>query len=382
MRIGILTLPLHSNYGGNLQAYALMTVLRDMGHEPCLIQRKEKPFPRWRVAPALLKRSILKYVFRRRSVNISAGIFDGKERARVEQHARRFIATHIQPQTRKVTSFEELKQEVENRQFDAVIVGSDQVWRSRYAPSIEENFLSFLAPGSTTRRISYAASFGTDEWQFSAAEEKTCGELLRRFDAVSVREASAVALCESRFGVTAEHVLDPTMLLDTERYLALLPDTPSRPTGKRSLLVYFLDEDVDRSSVVTAICNALGLEANRVNAIGRDGAAPSVEAWIAGFRDADFVITDSFHACVFAILFKRPFIAYGNLKRGLARFESLLDMFSLRRRLISSPAQASHDLINDAIDWERVHEALHRHRERSRSFLVTALAPDSERPRK
>ena len=79
--------------------------------------------------------------------------------------------------------------------FDAFIVGSDQVWRRLYMPDIYREYLSF-AEGWNVRRISYAASFGTEEWEYSPLETTECRRLLQKFDAVSVREASGVSLCK------------------------------------------------------------------------------------------------------------------------------------------------------------------------------------------
>ena len=95
--------------------------------------------------------------------------------------------------------------------FDAFIVGSDQVWRRLYMPDIYREYLSF-AEGWNVRRISYAASFGTEEWEYSPLETTECRRLLQKFDAVSVREASGVSLCKKHFGVEAVHVVTITAL--------------------------------------------------------------------------------------------------------------------------------------------------------------------------
>ena len=72
-----------------------------------------------------------------------------------------------------------------------------------------------------------------------------------------------------------------------------------------------------------------------VIAYGANEVMPSVESWLKGFNDAQFVVTDSFHACVFSLIFNKPFIVIANKRRGLARMESLLHMFNQEYRLIS-----------------------------------------------
>lgn len=380
MKIGILTLPLHTNYGGNLQAYALMAVLKDMGHDAWLIRREKNAVAWWAVLPTIAWRIVKKYGLRRPDVRIGSHIFDARERQQVEVHARAFIDGHIQPRTEAFGSSRQLARHVGAHRFDAIVVGSDQVWRPNYTPRIADYFLGFLPPDSRTKRVAYAASFGTSQWTFTPAQGEACGRLLRRFDAVSVREDSGLALCRQHLGVEAEHVVDPSMLLDAARYLQLLPEGAAAAGAGRGLLVYMLDEDESRGQAIAALSRRLGLPAFRVNSKTEDRSAPvaqrvapPVEDWIRGFRDADFVVTDSFHACAFSILFGKPFVVYGNPKRGLARFESLLRMFGLQRRLITRPEEVDDEAPYEAIDWSAVSQALARERQKAMTYLERAL---------
>ncbi|MCL8000725.1 polysaccharide pyruvyl transferase family protein, partial [Brucella sp. 21LCYQ03] len=218
--------------------------------------------------------------------------------------------------------------------------GSDQVWRPRYTPNIFDYFLGFLSTESSTRRIAYAASFGTDEWTFNDQETIGCGGLLQKFNHVGVREDSGVILCQNKFSTSATHVLDPTMLIEESYYTKLF--TPSNPDklGKK-LLVYVLDENEDKTRVINHIAETYSLEVSRVNSEIenksiplKNRVAPPTEEWVKGFYEASFVVADSFHACAFAIIFNKPFVIYGNPKRGLTRFTSLLKMFELEDRLI------------------------------------------------
>lgn len=74
------------------------------------------------------------------------------------------------------------------------------------------------------RRIAYAASFGVDRWMFSKKQTLNCQRLLKLFSFVGVREDSGVMLCRKYFDVNSTHVLDPTMLLDVNKYVALMGD--------------------------------------------------------------------------------------------------------------------------------------------------------------
>ena len=259
----------------------------------------------------------------------------------ISQHTQPFVDKYIH--RRVVNSPEELQED----EFDAIIVGSDQVWRPKYYGKIENAYLAF-AKGWHIKRIAYAASFGTDDWEYTPEQTKTCGELLRMFDAVSVREASGAQLCKEHFGVEAQHVLDPTMLLDKEDYIHLI-EAAGTPMSKGTLLNYILDDSPEKRALIEWVAKEKNLVPFRVNSRVEDRKAPleeriqpPVEQWLRGFYDAEFIVTDSFHACVFSILFGKPFVVVGNKERGMARFESLLRMFRLEDRLIGNVEEYNH----------------------------------------
>ena len=120
------------------------------------------------------------------------------------------------------TSYYNISQE----KYDAIVVGSDQIWRKQYVCEsfklpIESSFLDF-AKHWDIKRISYAASFGTEEWEYNDEQTKNCRVLIQLFDNVSVREKSGVALCKDYLQHNAKVVLDPTLLLKKNDYLKLL----------------------------------------------------------------------------------------------------------------------------------------------------------------
>ena len=214
MKIGILTLPLHTNYGGILQAYALQTVLSRLGHNACVIEKEQRPLhlPVWR-KPVKYARRIIRNL-RGEPYPIFYEQKQNRELPIIRQHTDKFIRKNIRRMTFSAYSA------IIESDFDAIVVGSDQVWRPQYFDDIRTAYLDF-AEGWRIRRMAYAASFGTDAWEYTRSKEKECRRLLRMFDAVSVREASGVELCREHFGVKAEHVLDPTMLLDRQDYIRL-----------------------------------------------------------------------------------------------------------------------------------------------------------------
>ena len=333
MRIGIITLPLHTNYGGILQAYALQTVLERMGHHVVILDPSPyKHLPWWKLLFAYGKRIIKKYVFKRK-VRINYELWFNNMYPVVSQYTQLFINKYLY--RREVNDLCQLQ----SKNFDAIIVGSDQIWRPLYYSHIENAYLKFTEKWNI-RRIAYAASFGTDKEEYSKKQIERCCKLIKKFDYVSVREDSGIELCRKYFQIEAKHLLDPTMLLLKDDYMQLIKQA-GVVKSSGSLLVYLLDETEDKKSLVNKIAEEKNLLPFRVGSRVEDENAPlseriqpPVEQWLRGFYDAKFVITDSFHACVFSILFGKPFVVYGNKKRGIARFKSLLRQFGLTERLV------------------------------------------------
>lgn len=367
LSVGVLTLPLSKNYGGNLQAHALMEILRQMGHKPALVNRRHTPDKFSETEAEAAEDD------KRRLFVPHSGIAK-----KIPNHS--FVETHIVPLTRPFRSTDQMRRNIGKYGFDALISGSDQVWRPRYArATLPDQFMAFLPEDdTTTKRISYAASFGTGDWEYDTAEADMARRLLARFDAVSVREDSGVDLCRDHFGVAARHVLDPTMLLRPDQYRQLCTP-PLRPEPGKRLLTYILDRTQDKDQVIRTLSDKLDSTAFSIDGLPFEAPDPeagdkSVEGWLSSFSDADFVVTDSFHGLAFSIIFNKPFIAYGNPNRGMARFTSILKLLGLEDRLVTRSKELNVDLMLRPIDWARVNARLNAERAASVAFLREALS--------
>lgn len=260
--------------------------------------------------------------------------------------------------------------------FDAVVVGSDQVWRPLYSQPIEEAFLSFLGDADI-KRVAYAASFGVNYCEYTEEQRQICSSLLKKFNAVSVRESSGIRLCQEYFDTKAIQVLDPTLLLFANDYRALIKKCKAQPS-KGNMLIYMLDRTKEKKELVDRIASEKGLIPFWMNSETTDENLPfeqrikmPVEQWLRSFDDAKFVLTDSFHGCVFSIIFRKQFLAVGNKERGLERFHSLLSLFSLRDRLILSPEEYKSNL--SSINYNQVRAHLDILQDLSLTFLKTNL---------
>lgn len=291
MRIGILTLPFNNNYGGYLQSYALMTILKRMGQDPMLLMRRHNKIKKsilFHVKFGI--KGILKSVLKFKRYPI---FFD--EELYYRQSGRlmiSFVNRYIEPQSPFFYTTEELKQFCEGR-FDAYIVGSDQVWRPDYVGGVLYNLFLDFTKGWNVKRIAYAASFGTNKPYFNAEQIDVCSRLINSFDAISLRELSGREVFR-HLGWRNDNmqiVLDPTMLLSKADYSALIPNTKSYYCDK--IVSYVLDNSETIKYLQTEVSKSLNK-----NVISFDNAnkalKPSIEEWLMAFRDCDSVITDSF----------------------------------------------------------------------------------------
>lgn len=367
MRIGILTPAPRVNYGGIMQAYALQTVLEQMGHDVKVIYTPRKPWglSLWEKPFAYTKRFIRKYLLRRGN-KVFVEQYENEIFPLISQHTQQFVDKYIHLFC--VDRLSQLKED----DFDVIVVGSDQIWRPKYYDKIEESFLSF-ARFWRIKRVAYAASFGTDQWEYTPAQTAICSDLAKLFDIVTVREESGVNLCKTHLGIEARHVLDPTLLLNQDDYVRLVKQGEfSQSQSKGSLFHYILDDSQAKQSIIKRIADEQNLNPFHVNGKVYVRTAPlegriqsSVEQWLRGFMDADFIVTDSFHGCVFSILFQKPFVVIGNEKRGMARFCSLLQMFGLEDRLITT----ENFTIGTNIDWTDVYSKLNARKKESMTYL-------------
>lgn len=372
MRIAILTHPLGTNYGGMLQNYSLQHLLKEMGHDPITLHYY------FGISRRIKILSFFSHLLQRlRGKNVPLRVWTtSKEYAEITRHTEAFINKYIK--TTKRFEIGNLKNYL-GRDIDAIVVGSDQVWRGKN-PNVTQFYLSDFRD-LDIKRIAYAASFGVDYWEYDPRVTEQCARLAQKFDAISVRELSGMELCNKYLQVEPELVLDPTLLLSKDDYDRLLTTEPFEEQ-KRYLLSYVLDQEPSKQEILKEVEITLQLPERSVmvekkfNEVGRKGLekcvfAP-VEDWIRGVKEADYVVTDSFHGTVFSIIYHKPFISLINKGRGADRFVSLLSMIHLEDRLVESVAEARM-IINKPIDYNEVDAILERERRRSKEFLNNNL---------
>lgn len=365
-RIHILTHPLGANYGGIMQAYALQQVLRQMNYEPVTLDipfDRRSPLRRWAEAQV---RTIKRFAYDR----------SRKSERVVLQYTARFVEQRI-TRSSPLRSDEQLREYYRQHPAHAYIVGSDQVWRQLFVPMLDDYFLRFIPETDTVRRIAYAASFGVDPIDIDPERTALYSELLSRFVGISVRELSAVSVLERRFDVPAQWVLDPTMLITKEEYVAQLG---LREKPSADVFAYMLTDTPYKEQLAQQVaqehhtgCQLFAPWRHWTERGGRleDCILPPVEEWLEGILNARCVVTDSFHGVAFSLIFGKPFVAIVNDRGGCSRFDTLIKLFDLE-----SQQEGAYELVSSPkpYDVATVAKRMATHRAKSLAFLQTALA--------
>jgi hypothetical protein len=364
MKVGIITMPLCANYGGTLQNWALQQVLKRLGHEPITLR-----FPV--VYQGMSSSHYWLKVFPKQALlSLSHFIKGGRYEKPLTMSQwkksvsgmERFVDEHI-----NVTEYLPNLNMDDVRRYDvhALIVGSDQIWRPVKYDAEKYYFLGF-AKESNILRIAYAPSIALEGWPYKPEVTAQLRELIKKFAAVSVREKTSVQLIKNNLGVDAQWVLDPTMLLKKEDYLEVCKNVPQKEYP--FVFAYILDMTEEKRKMAEQTAEQLGcgvtyLSSNKVKA------NDTIERWLANFRDAKYIITDSYHGTVFSLLIQKQFYCFFNNYRGNARMESLREISGLDGRFISMAKEQ----LGDKIDYNKVEERIDTMRKASLDFLTRSL---------
>lgn len=355
MDIGILTFyNSQDNYGQVLQCYALQKYLCTAGYNVKIIPYKGENdlcsgfF--WRTAIKVFNpKHVLNYI-KSKAKKVKKNILPGLDRDRkFDDFRKQFICSY----PKEYFSYEELLRDPP--EADAYIVGSDQVWsigtvacNLRYSNVVNTYFLNFGK--ETTSRISYAASWGTDSIDKKSA--KIMQPLLNQFDYVSVREKSGVELCRQCGYKKAEWVCDPTMLLAADEYRNLYKQSKIRKQERPFLLLYMLSNkntfNIEKAYEFAA---QKGLQVIYVTGNGLldkcDKFYATIPEWLYLVDQAEYVITNSFHGCVFSSIFRTRYGVVrlcGKESSMNERLDSLFELYDMQERFITDEDMSALDM--------------------------------------
>ena len=320
-----------NNYGANLTAFALQSIIEKLGYKSELVNNTTK---------------MREYKWRKSTFSF--------------KFAKKYL---------KHTSFMKGCLDILNIYGNVFITGSDQVFRPKYThEKLDHYLLDFV--NVDNKKIAFSASFGVDKEQFINENSddiiKHMAKSLKSFDFLSVREKSGVEICKDLFDVDAQWIIDPVFVLDKTVYDKLIQN--STENYNNSIVSYVLDTTDDYKKAFKYLSKKYNIDV-----INTANSNISIENWLASIKNCRLFITDSFHGMCFAIIFNKPFICISNRKRGGARFDSICEMLGIENQCIDSIEQIYDNDCVCKIDYESVNKRIQEEAQKGIEFLSNAL---------
>lgn len=334
MRICVITFPQGINYGGLLQCYAMASELRKFGHDIKFLDYRSEPVGKLRHFYETWKSSKSTLNFLKRFANsfkYYAGITpqwsDPRRWDAFDEFRKKYIP--FTPVLRASTIGDYL-----NEHFDAVIIGSDQVWTN--VAATDKMLFGGWSPKFKGLKISYAACSAHKE--ISWRVKKTFKTLFNDFDVLTVRDNTTARLVESVTGHSPRIVPDPTLLHDFKEFLTI------SPSEEPYIVTYVLGDEIEggHKAALSKIKEQLGKDLKVIGIIaGNRGTTLEQsldeshtelgpEEWVRLIAGASAVYTDSFHAIIFSMKFNVPFLAYYNSPVRASRLMDLKAQYGLK----------------------------------------------------
>lgn len=358
MKIGILTFHYAYNYGALMQAWALKEFLISKGHDVSFVNHKNKKIVEsYCIYDAKYLKSDSKSAF-----FIKILLYPLKVILRLVKYKKfkLFIAKEFQIN----------KKTDDINDYEALIVGSDQVWNWKLTGGFDNFYWGKIKSDNNQRYIAYAVSLNSDKLE----NENEISKLLGNFHSISVREQNLVTLLSPLTEKTISFVSDPTLLIDKETWRKLIK--PQNSPKKKYILAYPIRD----AKNVIHIAKKISEKENKKYHIIRgeaylkfwseDKSLESPYGFISLIANADTVVTSSFHGTILSIIFNKRFYTIRCKDKNNVRVESLLDTLGLNNRLINDYNEITHI---DEIDYEKVNQKIKDLKTCSVKYLLTAI---------
>lgn len=367
MKINTITCHRVYNHGAALQAWALATFLKQQGHEVNIIDYRPyylRGHFQWSVNNPRFDKPIIKWLYLlakypgwRKSLARKAAFdaFDNK-----------FIAPLVTKYC--YLSSEELKQNPPDA--DVYIAGSDQIWNTMFKNGTDPSF--YLDFGSErTKRLSYAASFTTQKLRNGT--EDFVKSKISYLDGISVRESSGVKLLKS-MGYNSVMVCDPVFLIDSNTWISKVATNDGE--GERYVVVYDFECSIEVQKIAERVAKLKGLKIYSIGPYALKYTSHNYinygpDTFVALIKNATCVISNSFHATAFSLIFNRDMFVVKRADGLNVRMQDLLTRYGMADRLVDS--NTSVDVLMSCIDYDKVNKILIKEIKDSKEWLVKNL---------
>ncbi|NMH88334.1 polysaccharide pyruvyl transferase family protein [Flavivirga algicola] len=366
MKIKTITCHEVYNYGASLQEYALINYLELLGHETEAIHYKPNYLSNhlniWRVPNASLKIPIIKHLYL--LAKLPSRIGELKKKKAFDIFSEKYIKTGDV----LYKSNEELKENIPSA--DVYICGSDQIWNSFFQNGKDPAFYLDFAPNDKLK-ISYAASFAIDEIKESL--KPFVKEKIERLNSVSVRETSGVDILE-QLEINATQVLDPVFLFNKEYW----NDKFVFPINEKFILIY----DFDSNSLIQKLALKLAKENGlKIFAVNKNIKYADTNFWQKGpehflslVANAELIISNSFHAVAFSLIFNKQFLVVNRKEKINTRMRDLLALFGISNLLLNDDSDIKKQTIKPINSYDFINNKMYEAIDKSKRFLKEAIS--------
>lgn len=359
--IGLITFHWADDYGGMLQAYALKSYLSK--HEnvkivPYFPKRLRSRYTLIKTDSPYNFKMSLESMLRVKDFSLRA-----KRRFKMISFRKRYLTDEGSfSDARLIPTY--------NKSISKYVVGSDQIWNPEITEGLDDGyFCTFKGEASgQIKCIAYAASIGSE--RLDSEYDVPLRERLENFDTVSVREGNIAPYISDLYVREVYTVLDPVFLRDKTEWEALLN---KKPNCKPYILVHYTERNMDLIDYAKALAEKKGLEIRLFRQEYPEYWSDSVHfmsgsgplEFLSYIRDAQYVITNSFHALAFSLIFQRQLAAFAHSDKN-ARLNMLLSTAGLTNRIVDNPDTFD---IDSKIDWDSTQRSLSAQIEYSKRFI-------------
>ena len=368
--VGIITFHCSNNYGAMLQAYGLKRFLCDSGISAEIV-RYEPPYMTGRhwwipYAPIQGLKGRIWGLF-----NMWNGFWAhmrvkeqfSRQRANMNRFRQEYLLEKGQPRLLTAGGLRKLT-------YRCYIVGSDQIWNPEITCGLRRAYFGAFHNSQKEKVIAYAASFGGTS--ISSRYDEKFSELVQYVDALSVREAAAIPYVKKFYEDDVRAVLDPVFFLGKENW----QEAEKRPDREGYILLYVTEGNEKMAEYAGTLSREKHLPVVEVRA-GLQGADKGFELdvtagpaeFLGYIHHADYVVTNSFHAVAFSIIYRKRFLAFAHRSLS-ARLQNILQVHGLEDRICRDGVEKD---IEAPVDWEKVQCRTEEALQESRAFLLGNL---------
>ncbi len=367
-KLKISTITCHNvyNYGATLQEYALLHFLQSMGYDAQTINYKPPylsgHFDLWKISNPSYNYFPVKYLYL--LLKLPGRLKNLKRKKQFDKFEQNYIRTTNQ----LYRSNEEIKKNLP--ESDIYICGSDQIWNPVFSNGKDPAFYLDFVPGNK-KKLSYAASIATD--QIPDNLKAFVKEKVEHLDAISVRETSAVRIL-NQLGINdVSQVMDPVFLLDKNEWEKLI-DTDQQ-FNEPYLLIY----DADNNPNIKHLAQKMARKHNwkiytlspKLNYADQSFYLSGPDTFLALINKAEFIISNSFHAVAFSLIFQKQFVVFNRKENINTRMRDIVNLLGINNTLLAYDEKK--DDVNYEIDYHKISKKINFHIDKSKDFLKNAI---------